>query len=123
MRVARRWRNARSCVTKTTAPAYSTRNVFEPRDRVDVEMVGRLVEQQHVGLGDERPRQQHAAPPAARQRVDDRVGRQIEARQHQLDALLDAPAVALFELVLQPAELLETALPCSLRRARRVTWW
>ena len=77
---------------------------FEPLDRVDVEMVGRLVEQQQVGLRDQRPRQQHAAPPPARQRVDDGVGRQVEPRQHQLDALLEAPAVALFELVLQLAE-------------------
>ena len=34
-------------------------------------------------------------------------GRQVEARQHELDALLDAPSVALFELVLQASELLE----------------
>ena len=39
---------------------------FEPRDGVDVEMIGRLVEQQQIGLGDERLREQHAAPPAAR---------------------------------------------------------
>ena len=62
-----------------------------------------------VGLRDQRARQQHAAPPAARQRVDRGVGRQLEARQHQLDALLEAPAVALLELVLQRAEPLERA--------------
>ena len=36
-----------------------------------------------------------------------RIGRQVEAREDQLDALLEPPAVALLELVLQPAEPLE----------------
>ena len=45
---------------------------LEPGDRLDVEMIGRLVEQQQIGLADERPRQQHAALPSARQRVDNR---------------------------------------------------
>ena len=43
---------------------------LEPLDGLDVEVVGRLVEQQHVGRGHQRPRQQHAPPPSARQRVD-----------------------------------------------------
>jgi len=80
---------------------------LEPLDCLDVEVVGRLVEQQHVGGGHERPRQQHPAAPAARQRVHRGVGRQPQPGQHQLDPLLDAPAVALFELVLQPAHPLE----------------
>ena len=80
---------------------------FEPRDRVDVEMVGRLVEDEDVRLGDERAGQQHAPAPAAGQRVDGHVARQAEAIEHHLDALLDPPAVPLVELVLQPAEALE----------------
>ncbi len=83
---------------------------LEPLDGVDVEVVGGLVEQQHVGGGDQRPRQQHAPPPAARQRVHRHVGRQRQAGEHQLDALLEAPAVALFQLVLQPAHPLERRL-------------
>ena len=70
MRVATRWRNARSCVTNTTAPRIVDEERLEPGHRLDVEMVGRLVEQQHVGLRHQRARQQHAAPPAAGQRVD-----------------------------------------------------
>ena len=73
MRVASRSRNARSCVTNTTAPAIVGEERFEPGDRLDVEVIGRLVEQQQVGLADERARQQDAALPAARQRVDNRV--------------------------------------------------
>ena len=67
-------------------------------------MVRRLVEQQQVRLRDERAGEQHAPAPAARQFVDARVGREAEAREHQLHALLDAPAVLLLQLVLKPAE-------------------
>ena len=80
---------------------------FEPLDGLDVEVVGGLVEQQHVGLGDQRARQQHAAAPAARERVDRHVGGQVQTREHQLDALFEAPAVALFQFVLQPAHAVE----------------
>ncbi len=42
--------------------------------RVDVEVVGRLVEHQHVGRQREQPRQQHAVALAARQRAHRAVG-------------------------------------------------
>ena len=45
-------------------------DVLQPEDAFDVEMVGRLVHQEHVGLGGERPRDGQALPPAAGQRVD-----------------------------------------------------
>ena len=38
---------------------------LEPRDRFGVEMVGGLVEQQHVGLREQQPAQRHAAALAA----------------------------------------------------------
>ena len=63
-----RRRKARSWVTNSTLPANRSRNSFEPGDGVDVEVVGRLVQQQHVRLGDQRLRQQHAALHAAGQR-------------------------------------------------------
>ena len=40
--------------------------VFEPLDAGDIEMVGRLVEQQDIGLGREHARQRRAALFAAR---------------------------------------------------------
>ena len=40
---------------------------LEPADRVDVEVVGRLVEQQHVGRREQRLREQHAQLQAGRQ--------------------------------------------------------
>ena len=51
--------------------------------------------------------EQDAAAPPARERVDDDICRQVEARQHELDALFDSPTVALFEIVLETAELLQ----------------
>ena len=95
---------------------------LEPRDGVDVEVVGRLVEHEQVRLGHQRARQERPAPPAARQRVHDGVGGQAELREHQLDALLDAPPVLLVELVLQPAERLERA-PASHRSATSTAVW
>ena len=77
---------------------------LEPHHRFDVEMIGRLVQQQQIGLGDQRAGQQDPALPAAGQCVHNHVGRKIEPLQHGLDALFHAPAVALLELVLQTTE-------------------
>jgi hypothetical protein len=41
-------------------------HVFQPADRVDVQVVGRFVEQQHVRIREQRLRQQHAQLPARR---------------------------------------------------------
>ena len=76
--------------------AVVRQKALEPGDGVDVQVIGRLVEQQHVGLGHQRARQQHPPPPAARQRVDARVGRQVETRQDQIDLVLALPV---FEVV------------------------
>ena len=72
---------------------------LEPLNRVDVEMVRRLVQQQQIRPADERARQQHAAPPAARQRVDNRVRAEIEPRQHQIDVMLAEPRLVFGEMV------------------------
>ena len=44
--------------------------LLEPEDAFDVEMVGRLVHEEHVGLGGEGPRDGQAFRPAAGQGVD-----------------------------------------------------
>ena len=46
--------------------------LFQPFDRDEIEMVGRLVEQQNVRIGRERARQRRAARLAARQAAPDR---------------------------------------------------
>ncbi len=50
--------------------------LFQPADRVDVQMVGRLVEQQDVRLRHQRLPEQRAAPPAAGELTDLSVGGQ-----------------------------------------------
>ncbi len=41
-------------------PVYRFEELLQPVDRVEVEMIGRLVEQQGLGLAEERLRQEHA---------------------------------------------------------------
>ena len=93
--------------------------VLEPPDRVDVEVVGRLVEQQQIRLRDQRLAEQRAPAPAAGQLAHRAIGRQRQPRHdHRLDSLLEPPAVALLELVLQLAEPLERR-PVSVGRVDR----
>jgi len=63
-------------------------------------MIRRLVEQQEVGLADERLRQRDPPPPAARELAQARVGVQVEAREDLVDALAEAPSATGFDLVL-----------------------
>ena len=57
---------------------------LEPQDRVEVEMVGRLVEQQQLARREQRARQVQPHAPAARQRVDRRRRlRRVEAQAGQ----------------------------------------
>jgi hypothetical protein len=74
---------------------------LEPQDAVEVEVVGRLVEQQQVGLGDQRARQRHALDPAARQAGNLRRRVESETRDDLLDALVEAPAIGGLDRVLQ----------------------
>ena len=59
--------------------------LLEPLDRVDVEVVGGLVEQQQVGVGEQGARQRHAGQLAARGREQgpvEQVGGQSQALEH-----------------------------------------
>ena len=109
MRVATRWRKARSCVTKRPRAWILGEEGLQPDDRLEIEMIRRLIEEQHVGVRDQSSREQDAASPSARQRVDTGIRRKVEARQHELDALFDAPSVPLFEIVLETPELSSSA--------------
>ena len=73
--------------------------IFQPGDRVDIEMVRRLVEQQHVRLGDERPRQQHAPLHAGRKRAHFQFALQAHPREQPLDSLLRLPGMRLIQFV------------------------
>ena len=74
------------------APGYCAQMAFEPIDGLGVEMVGRLVEQQEVGLLEQKPAERDAAPFAARQlRHVGIVGRAAERVHRLLDLALEIP--------------------------------
>ena len=78
--------------------------LFEPRDGLGVEMVGRLVEQQNVGLLQQQAAQSDAAFFTAAQRADDRVRRRTAKRVHRhLKPRIEVPRVGMIELFLHLA--------------------
>ena len=88
----------------------AAQEVAEPDDRVRVEVVRRLVEQQRVGAAEQDPRQLYPAPLAAgqgAQRLAEDAVRQTEARRHRCRlGLGGVPAEDV-----QP--LLRRAVPCD----------
>jgi hypothetical protein len=79
---------------------------FQPFDRADVKVVGRLVEQKQVRVGEEQPRQMGARPLSAGEVVERHFEiRRFEpqARQHLPDADLIDISAALFEGMLKRA--------------------
>ena len=79
---------------------------LEPIDRLGVEMVGRLVEQQQVGLLEQETAQRNAAPFAARERGHvGIVGRAAERVHRLFDLALEIPQALGLDLVLEPGHL------------------
>ncbi|MNF74268.1 hypothetical protein D3C84_562960 [compost metagenome] len=79
-------------------------DVFQPADGVDVQVVGRLVQQQHVGIGEQRLGQQHAQLPARRHfahRAEVLGQRDAQAEEQLAGARFGGVAVHLGELGLQ----------------------
>ena len=76
--------------------------LFEPRRRLGVEMVGRLVEQQQVGLAQQQLAERDAALLAARKLGHVGIARRAAERVHRhLDLLLEVPEVLAVDLVLE----------------------
>ena len=81
---------------------------LEPGDRLGVEMVGGLVEQQQVRLLEQQATQRHAASLAARERFDLGVGGRTAQRVHRdLELALELPSLHRVDAILQLALLLE----------------
>ena len=81
--------------------------LLEPQHALGVEVVGRLVEQQQVGLGQQQLAQRHAALLTTGQVGDGLVGRRAAQRVHRLLELgVDVPGVGGVQLLLQLAHLL-----------------
>ena len=86
---------------------------LEPRDRLEVEVVGRLVEQQHVGLAQQQLREREAHLPAAGELVGEPLEVRLleaEAEEHRARVGLDRVAAERLEAVVQPPVLGEEAL-------------
>ena len=67
-------------------------------------MVGRLVEQQQVGLLQQQPAERDAAPLAARERRHIGIARRTAQRVHRdLDRAVELPAIGGVDLLLQLA--------------------
>lgn len=76
-------------------------HVLQPFDGGDVEMVGRLVEQQHLRRDSQRLGQRQAFLLAAGKAADAGVGVETEAIDDLLRLRLVGPCAAGFQLVLQ----------------------
>ena len=80
---------------------------FEPVDRLGVEVVGRLVEQQQVGVAEEQPGERHAALLAAGDLRDvGVVGRAAQGVHRDVDVALEVPGIGGGDLVLEGGLLL-----------------
>ena len=75
---------------------------LQPEDRLGVEVVGRLVEQQQVGVAEEQAGERDAALLAAGERRDvGVVGRAAQRVHRDVDVALQAPGVGGVDLVLE----------------------
>lgn len=92
------------------AAAKGQQQVFEPADRIVVEVVGRLVQHQDVGRTDQRLRERHALGEATRQRADAHAGRQAELGDGGLHTRAQLPGVRGLQLRLQRVQPLQCGL-------------
>ena len=75
---------------------------LEPVDRLGIEVVGRLVEQQQVGVAEEEPGECHATLlPAGQLRDVGVVGRAAQGVHRDVDVALEVPGIGRGDLVLE----------------------
>ena len=95
---------------------------FQPLDAGEVEVVGGLVEEEQVGLAEEKAREGEARALAAAEDGDgagEFLAAEAQAHQHRGSAVLALVAAGVLEPVLEPAELPEKVLaPVRVRRRR-----
>ena len=90
------------------AAGEGAHTAFQPVDRGEVQVVGRLVQQQQLRVADQRAREADAATPATGQLAEALVLRQFEFAADGVDALVDAPAVQRVDALLQLLQLAQT---------------
>ena len=83
-------------------PRVVLQEALQPVDRLGVEVVGRLVEEQQVGVAEEQPGERHAALLAAGQGRDiGVVGRAAQGVHRDVDVAFQVPGVGRGDPVLQ----------------------
>ena len=93
---------------------------LEPGDRLGVEVVGRLVEEQQVRLGEEQPAQRDPAPLTARERPDVGVARREPQGVHgDLEGAVELPGAGGVDLGLQVGLLGQQGVDVGVGRRRR----
>ena len=90
---------------KDDGAAKILEEIFQPVDGFDIQVVGRLIEQQQVGIAGQRTGQRHFAQPATGEAIEGHVRIQPQQGQHLTDTGLELPAVLIIELLLQLAHL------------------
>ena len=75
--------------------------IFQPSNRIQVEVVGRLVQQQHIWARDQGLRERDAFAHAARKRLHHCAGIQLQSLQSFVQPLLPTPALSGFNQTLQ----------------------
>src|ERR1700754_2649160 len=91
------------------AAGEALEEAFEPGDRLDVEMVGGLVEQKQVRVAHQRLAEQYTTLHAAGQFGEIRVRRQFQSLDHLLHAGVQVPCVLRFDLRLHVAKRVHVA--------------
>ncbi len=78
------------------------KEVLQPLDRFGVEVVGRLVEDEEIGPGEQRAAERDAALFAAAERADQAIARgRMEIRGERFHALIEHPAIEMLDVIEQ----------------------
>ncbi len=91
--------------------AVFDQELLQPLDGLDVQVVGGLVEQQHVRVRDQRLAQQHAPLEPAGQLCEIGLGVQRQALDHGFDQPIGVPAAGRLDAFLQRAHALGVERP------------
>ena len=74
---------------------------FHPLDRIDIKVIGRFVQQQHIRLSHQRTRQQRLSLATARRLGERHVGIERQVLQHRLDPRVNLPRIGGVDRVMQ----------------------
>ena len=98
-------------------PLESLQLLLQPFDGRQIEMVGRLVQQQQIRVDHQRPCQCHTAAPAAGQFRQASIRRQLQLADGGLHPVLQLPAVCCLQCHLHPFQCFQIGVAAGLHQA------